>query len=80
MIMLFRIDLMKEEGCGNRELIPGGRDVPVTSNNIFEYIRRYTEYRLIKSQEKALEVKFTNFTKVCKSLIYIFTGFKRRYF
>lgn len=49
---------MKEEGCGNRELIPGGRDVPVTSSNIFEYIRRYTEYRLIKSQEKALEVRF----------------------
>jgi len=47
---------MKEEGCGNRELIPGGRDVAVTSSNIFEYVRRYTEYRLIKSQEKALEV------------------------
>jgi len=51
---------MKEEGCGNRELIPGGRDVPVTSSNIFEYIRRYTEYRLIKSQEKALEVRFAS--------------------
>lgn len=48
---------MKEEGCGNRELIPGGRDVPVTSSNIFDYVRRYTEYRLIKSQEKALEVR-----------------------
>ncbi|XP_034475601.1 E3 ubiquitin-protein ligase hyd [Drosophila innubila] len=55
MELSFVIDLMKEEGCGNRELIPGGRDVPVTSSNIFEYIRRYTEYRLIKSQEKALE-------------------------
>lgn len=49
---------MKEEGCGNRELIPGGRDIPVTSSNIFDYVRRYTEYRLIKSQEKALEVMF----------------------
>ncbi|KAH8242648.1 hypothetical protein KR032_000861, partial [Drosophila birchii] len=55
MELCFVIDLMKEEGCGNRELIPGGRDVAVTANNIFEYIRRYTEYRLIKSQEKALE-------------------------
>ncbi|KAH8369432.1 hypothetical protein KR009_010813 [Drosophila setifemur] len=55
MELCFVIDLMKEEGCGNRELIPGGRDVAVTSSNIFEYIRRYTEYRLIKSQEKALE-------------------------
>ncbi|XP_016930962.4 E3 ubiquitin-protein ligase hyd [Drosophila suzukii] len=55
MELCFVIDLMKEEGCGNRELIPGGREVAVTSGNIFEYIRRYTEYRLIKSQEKALE-------------------------
>ncbi|XP_017139652.1 E3 ubiquitin-protein ligase hyd isoform X1 [Drosophila miranda] len=55
MELCFVIDLMKEEGCGNTELIPGGREVPVTSSNIFDYIRRYTEYRLIKSQEKALE-------------------------
>ncbi|XP_062127292.1 E3 ubiquitin-protein ligase hyd [Drosophila sulfurigaster albostrigata] len=55
MELSFVIDLMKEEGCGNRELIPGGRDVPVSSSNIFDYVRRYTEYRLIKSQEKALE-------------------------
>lgn len=71
---------MKEEGCGNRELIPGGRDVPVTSSNIFEYIRRYTEYRLIKSQEKALEVKFVELILFLKSLTYIFVGFKRWYF
>ncbi|XP_022226183.2 E3 ubiquitin-protein ligase hyd isoform X3 [Drosophila obscura] len=55
MELCFVIDLMKEEGCGNTELIPGGREVPVTPINIFDYIRRYTEYRLIKSQEKALE-------------------------
>ena len=47
---------MKEEGGGSIELIPGGREVQVNSSNIFDYIRRYTEYRLIKSQEKALEV------------------------
>ncbi|XP_064552253.1 E3 ubiquitin-protein ligase hyd [Drosophila montana] len=38
MELSFVIDLMKEQGCGNRELIPGGRDVPDTSSNIFEYI------------------------------------------
>ena len=47
---------MKEEGGGSVELIPGGREVQVTSHNLFDYIRRYTEYRLIKAQEKALEV------------------------
>lgn len=52
----FRIDLMKEEGGGSVELIPGGREIQVTCQNLFEYLRRYTEYRLIKSQEKALEV------------------------
>ncbi|TMW46195.1 hypothetical protein DOY81_008725 [Sarcophaga bullata] len=55
MELFFVIDLMKEEGGGSVELIPGGREVQVTSHNLFDYIRRYTEYRLIKAQEKALE-------------------------
>lgn len=56
---------MKEEGGGSIELIPGGREVQVTTCNIFEYIRRYTEYRLIKSQDKALEVSlFTLRSKI----------------
>ena len=52
---------MKEEGGGSMELIPGGREVQVNSSNVFDYIRFYTEYRLIKSQEKALEVKIRFF-------------------
>uniref|UniRef100_W8BVH1 HECT-type E3 ubiquitin transferase n=1 Tax=Ceratitis capitata TaxID=7213 RepID=W8BVH1_CERCA len=55
MELFFVIDLMKEEGGGSVELIPGGREIQVTCQNLFEYLRRYTEYRLIKSQEKALE-------------------------
>ncbi|XP_059219991.1 E3 ubiquitin-protein ligase hyd isoform X2 [Stomoxys calcitrans] len=55
MELFFVIDLMKEEGGGSVELIPGGKEVQVTSQNLFDYIRRYTEYRLIKAQEKALE-------------------------
>lgn len=47
---------MKEEGGGSVELLPGGREIQVTSSNLFEYLKRYTEYRLIKAQEKALEV------------------------
>lgn len=47
---------MKEEGGGSIELIPGGREIRVTSQNLFDYIKRYTEYRLIKTQDKALEV------------------------
>ncbi|XP_037950085.1 E3 ubiquitin-protein ligase hyd isoform X2 [Teleopsis dalmanni] len=55
MEIFFVIDLMKEEGGESIELVAGGREIQVTSNNIFDYVRRYTEYRLIKSQEKALE-------------------------
>ncbi|XP_061392302.1 E3 ubiquitin-protein ligase hyd-like [Musca vetustissima] len=55
MELFFVIDLMKEEGGGSVELIPGGREIQVTAQNLFDYIRRYTEYRLIKAQEKALE-------------------------
>ncbi|KAL9891475.1 E3 ubiquitin-protein ligase hyd isoform X1 [Glossina fuscipes] len=55
MELFFVIDLMREEGGGSVELISGGREIQVTSQNLFEYIRRYTEYRLIKAQEKALE-------------------------
>lgn len=47
---------MKEEGGGSVELIPGGREIQVTSQNLFDYIKRYTEYRLLKTQEKSLEV------------------------
>lgn len=38
------------------ELIPGGRDLQVTETNVFDYVRKYAEYRMIKTQEKALEV------------------------
>ncbi|KAL3179301.1 hypothetical protein MRX96_038196 [Rhipicephalus microplus] len=39
---------------GTVELIPGGREQEVTANNVYLYVRRYAEYRMIKSQERAL--------------------------
>ncbi|CAL1260917.1 unnamed protein product [Larinioides sclopetarius] len=42
-------------GGGNVELVPGGRDIEVNAQNVYDYIRRYAEYRMIRSQEKALE-------------------------
>lgn len=44
------------QGGGSVELIPGGRDIEVTASNVYDYVRRYAEYRMVKSQEKALEV------------------------
>ncbi|KAG8192530.1 hypothetical protein JTE90_015165 [Oedothorax gibbosus] len=53
--LTFCIDLCIEEGGGNVELVPGGRDIEVTAQNVYDYIRRYAEYRMIRSQEKALD-------------------------
>lgn len=38
------------------ELVSGGRDMEVTAQNVYDYVRKYAEYRMIKAQEKALEV------------------------
>ncbi|XP_011879183.1 PREDICTED: E3 ubiquitin-protein ligase UBR5 isoform X1 [Vollenhovia emeryi] len=50
----YSIDLCPEEGGGSIELIPSGRDVEVTASNVYDYVRKYAEVRMIKVQEKAL--------------------------
>ena len=32
-----------------------GRDIEVTNVNIYQYVRKYAEYRMITAQEKALK-------------------------
>lgn len=39
------------------ELVHNGRDIIVSEQNVYDYVRRYAEYRMIKTQEKALEVR-----------------------
>ncbi|XP_053696945.1 E3 ubiquitin-protein ligase hyd isoform X2 [Sabethes cyaneus] len=51
----FVIDLIPEEGSGTIELVPGGRDIQVNETNVFDYVRKYAVYRMIKTQEKALD-------------------------
>lgn len=34
---------------------PNGADVPVTADNVIDYIYRYVDYRLIRVAEKSLE-------------------------
>ncbi|XP_056647890.1 E3 ubiquitin-protein ligase hyd isoform X1 [Diorhabda sublineata] len=51
----FTIDLFPEEGGGTVELVPGGKDLEVTSSNVYDYVRKYAYYRMIKVQEKAIE-------------------------
>lgn len=54
--LIYSVDLCPEEGGGSVELIPGGRDILVNETNIYDYVRKYSEYRMLRSQEKALEV------------------------
>ena len=64
--LTFSIDLCTEEGGGSVELIPNGRDVEVTNINIYQYVRKYAEYRMVTSQEKALKkVSVVSFNSRC---------------
>ncbi|KAG5892960.1 hypothetical protein JTB14_015007 [Gonioctena quinquepunctata] len=51
----FTIDLCPEEGGGTVEIMPGGKDIEVTFSNVYDYVRKYAKYRMIKVQEKAIE-------------------------
>ncbi|KAK9872968.1 hypothetical protein WA026_020316 [Henosepilachna vigintioctopunctata] len=53
--LYFIMDLSPEEGGGTIELTPGGKDLEVTNSNIYDYVRKYSKYRMIKVQEKAIE-------------------------
>lgn len=53
--LLHSIDLGPEEGGGSVELVHLGRDIIVNEQNVYDYVRKYAEYRMIKTQEKALE-------------------------
>jgi E3 ubiquitin-protein ligase EDD1 len=54
-IFVCSIDVCAEEGGGSVELVPGGRDLEVTSANVYDYVRKYAEFRMLRAQEKALE-------------------------
>ncbi|VVC25628.1 Hypothetical protein CINCED_3A013222 [Cinara cedri] len=49
----FSIDLSQEEGGGSVELISNGVDTEVTHINVYDYVRRYAEFRMFKTQQKA---------------------------
>ncbi|XP_026726187.1 E3 ubiquitin-protein ligase UBR5 isoform X6 [Trichoplusia ni] len=51
----FSLEMCEEEGGGCVELVPGGRDIEVTALNVYDYVRKYAQHRMLLSQEKALE-------------------------
>lgn len=52
----FSITLTPEEGSGSIELATNGRNIQVNEVNVYDYVRLYANYRLVKTHEKSLEV------------------------
>lgn len=52
----FSLEMCEEEGGGCVELVAGGREIEVTALNVYDYVRKYAQHRMLHSQEKALEV------------------------
>lgn len=52
----FSVSLREEEGGGIHNLIPNGADCPITPDNIYLYIQKYAELRMIKVHQEPLDV------------------------
>lgn len=62
------ITLTPEEGSGSVELVSGGRNIQVNETNVYDYVRLYANYRLLKTHEKSLEVFYpskSRFEDIC---------------
>lgn len=53
--LVFSVELCAEEGGEQVNLIPGGSDIEVNASNVHDYVRKYSEYRMVKVAEKPLE-------------------------
>merc|ERR1712141_438539 len=47
--LTFSIDLSAEEGGGSVELVKNGRDMEVNATNVYNYVRKYSQYRYANS-------------------------------
>ncbi|KAI1718350.1 HECT-domain (ubiquitin-transferase) domain-containing protein [Ditylenchus destructor] len=53
--LTFAVDISAEEGGGILELKPDGGNIPVTKENVLEYIYLFVEHRLLGNHVKCLE-------------------------
>ena len=51
----FSVDLGKEEEGGNHELIEDGSKIKVDYSNVYEFVKRYAEFRMVKHAESCLQ-------------------------
>lgn len=53
--LTFNIDLPKEEGGSNHDLIENGSKILVDCLNMYEFVRKYAEFRMVKHVEQCLQ-------------------------
>lgn len=55
--VLWQVSLRLEEGGGEaHELVPGGATLPVTPDNVYQYVKLYAELRMLRVCQEALLV------------------------
>ena len=54
--LTFHVTLRPEEGGGSHNLLGGKGGCPVTPENVYEYVRRYAELRMVEVNREALQV------------------------
>ena len=52
-----QVTLRPEEGGEGFELVPGGATQPVTPDNVFQYVKLYSELRMVRVCLEALQVR-----------------------
>lgn len=50
------------------QLVPNGDDIDVDAEKVFEYVKRYAEFKMLDVAKDALEVCFTSLFKIKFSL------------
>ena len=53
--LTFNIDLPREEGGNDNDLVENGSRVEVTCLSMYEFVRRYAEFRMVKNAELCLQ-------------------------
>ena len=54
--LTFQVTLRAEEGGGMRELVMHGASLPVTPDNVYDYVRKYAELRMLTVNKEPLQV------------------------
>ena len=54
--LTFAVTLSGEEGGKQCDLREGGASIPVTPDNVYEYVKKYAELRMIEACRESLEV------------------------